>query len=512
MSQSMISDVQAWMTRKQAALLPQGSLRARLVVGVFWSMAGTLIAQALQLAATIFVARWLGKSEYGQIGIIKSTVGMLGIFVGLGLGLTAVKYVSELRERDPARAGRIASLTMTVAVVSGAIVTAALVLGSPWLARQTLGSGTVARPLAIGAGLLFFGEVNGVQGGILSGLEAFESLARVSLWAGVCSVPIIITATWAWGVIGAVSGLVLSAGLNCVLTHLTLRREACRAGIPLSHFGRWEERTVLWKFSLPAFLGGAVVTPVSWACNALLVNRPKGYAEMGLFSAADQWRTALLFLPGIVSRVLMPILSSHSDESAGESGRFSTTLEAGYSVGVLAAFPLVAALSFGGGLLTRAYGPDFVGMRYPLAGVLYAAGIIAISQPIGLSIQAKGAMWLGFTYNLIWGLCLLGSFHFVLSKFGAWGLGLAYSCSYFALTTAFNWYFCKAGYFPRHLGARTYGASFCLLLFAFAPLCLPASLSLRVGPVAFALSLGAVWAFLPAGVRSRLISSGKRLS
>lgn len=507
MPKSMISDLQAWVTRKQTALLPVGSLRARMVLGVFWSMTGTVIAQVLQLAATIFVARWLGKSDYGEIGIIRSTVGMLGIFVGLGLGLTAVKYVSELRERDPLQAGRIASLTMTVALISGIVVTVILIIASPWLASRTLGSQAVSRPLAIGAGLLFFGEVNGVQGGILSGLEAFGALAHVSLWSGLCSVPVIITATWMWGVTGTVSGLVASAAVNCGLTHLVLRREAARAGIAFSRIGAWEARSVLWSFSLPAFLGGATVTPASWACNALLVNRPKGYAEMGLFGAADQWRTALLFLPGIVSRVLLPILSSHSNESAEEGSHFATTLEAGYSVGVLVAFPIVAALSFGGNLLTRVYGPDFEGMRYPLAGVLYAAGIMAIGQPIGLSIQAKGAMWLGFTYNLIWGLFLLGSFHFVLSTLGAWGLGLAYACSYFVLTVAFNWYFCKAGYFPWRLGLRTYLASFSLLLFAFLPLFLPPNLSSGLSPVALGLSLVTAWLFLPAGIRARLVSS-----
>lgn len=508
----MISDIQAWLSRTQALMLPPGSLRSRLVVGVFWSTAGTVIAQALQLAATIFVARWLGKAEYGELGIVRSTVGMLGVFVGLGLGLTAVKYVSELRERDPARAGRIASLTMTVALVSGTVVTAALVLGSPWLASRTLGSAAVARPLAIGSGLLLFGEVNGVQGGILSGLEAFGPLARVSVWAGLCSVPTIIVCTWLWGVNGAISGLVVSSALNCLLTHLVLHREASRAGIAVSPFGAWEEHRVLWKFSLPAFLASAVVTPASWACNALLVNRPQGYAEMGLFSAADQWRTGLLFLPGIVSRVVLPILSSHSDESAREPSRFSSTLDASYAVGVLVAFPVITALSFGASLLIRAYGSDFAGMRYPLAGVLCAAGIMAIGQPIGLSVQAKGAMWTGFLFNLIWGLTLLGSFYGYLSQLGAWGLALDYAGSYFLLTLAFGWIFCLKGYLPSWLGVRIYIAGAGLLVFSFAPVFLPTRVSLGASPVALILSVAAVWFLLPPDIRTRVatISSSFR--
>jgi O-antigen/teichoic acid export membrane protein len=506
MPNPILEELQAWIGRKQADILPEGSLRARFAVGAFWALTGTMIAQGLQLAATIIVARWLGKAEYGAVGIVRSTVGMLGIFVGLGLGLTATKYVAELRVREPARAGRIASLTMMVALVSATAVTAVLVLLSPWLASRTLASPAVSRPLAIGAGLLFFGELNGVQVGILSGLESFGALARVSLWAGLCSFPIIIASTRIWGLNGAISGLVASLGVNCVLTNTLLRRESRRLGVPLSYRGAWEEHAVLWKFSVPAFLSGVVVTPASWACNALLVNRPKGYAEMGLFSAADQWRTAVLFLPGIVSRVVLPILSSHSDESVEEPSRYSSTLEAGYSVGVLVAFPLIAALSFGASLIGHAYGADFAGIRYPMAGVLYAAGIMSIGQPIGLSVQAKGAMWLGFAANFSWGICLLGSFWFMFLGLGAWGLALAYAGSYLVVLSSFNWYYYKAGYFPWSLGIRTYLACLCLLIFAFGPLLLPPTLSVDFSPVALALAIAAAWVFLPSSVRARLVS------
>ena len=506
MADSIIGNVQAWILRKRADALPAGSLRARFVFGTFWALTGTLISQSLQLAATILVARWLGKAEYGEIGIIKSTVGMFGVFVGLGLGLTATKYVSELRAEDPARAGRIATLTLTVALISGSVVTLALILLSPWLARHTLASPAVAGPLAIGAGLLFFGEVNGVQTCILAGLEAFGTLARVSLWAGLCSFPIILAATWLWGVRGAVSGLVASLALNYLLNHLALRRETAKAGIPIAYSGFWREHAVLWSFSLPAFLSSAVVTPVAWACNAMLVNARQGYAEMGLFSAADQWRNIVLFLPGVISRVVLPILSSHSKEAAEEANPFSQTLEAGFSAGVLVAFPLVTALNFGGSLLIKAYGADFAGLRFPLAGLLYAGGLLAIGTPVGLAVQAKGAMWLGFLNNLTWSLLLLGSFRFLLVP-SAWGLAQAYAFSYLVLSLTFLWFFCKAGYFPWRLGVRTSLADLSLLLFAFTPLWLPVSLSLRLSPLALALSLIAVWIFLPRNVTSKLVGA-----
>lgn len=500
----MISAIQSRLAKVRASAFPSSSLRTRFVKGMFWALVGTLISQSLQLMATIFVARWLGKSEYGELGVVRSTIGMFGVFVGLGLGLTATKYVSEVRKEDPERAGRIAGLTLTVSLLSGLVVTAALVVLSPWLAVHTLASPAVALPLAIGSGLLFFGELNGVQTGILSGLEAFRAIARVNLWAGLCSFPIIITLTWLWGINGAVAGLVVSLGLNCFLNNIAMRRESAKVGIRVLFRGSWGERPVLWKFSVPAFLSTAVVTPTTWICNAMLVNQPGGYAEMGLFSAADQWRNVVLFLPGVISRVLLPILSNHSKESVRELTSFSKTLEAGFSAGVAVAFPLVTALSWGGALIASAYGKQYADMTRSLAGVLYAGGVMAVGSSVGSAVQAKGAMWLGFTNNLVWAVLLLGSFHFFLSR-GAWGLALAHAISFGSTTFILVWYFCKRGFYPWRLGVRTNLAALVLLTFAFGPVYLPRGLGLPLSPIAVTLSGVATWLFLPKSLSTTII-------
>ena len=63
---------------------------------MFWTFAGTVISRGLMFVATVAVARILGKTAYGELGMIQSTVGMFSVFAGFGLGLTATKYVAEL--------------------------------------------------------------------------------------------------------------------------------------------------------------------------------------------------------------------------------------------------------------------------------------------------------------------------------------------------------------------------------------------------------------------------------
>ncbi|PQP33980.1 polysaccharide biosynthesis protein, partial [Desulfobacteraceae bacterium SEEP-SAG9] len=45
---------------------------SRLARGVFWSTAGVVISRGLMLAASVLVARMLGKTGYGELGMIQS--------------------------------------------------------------------------------------------------------------------------------------------------------------------------------------------------------------------------------------------------------------------------------------------------------------------------------------------------------------------------------------------------------------------------------------------------------
>ena len=113
-------------------------LGERLLRGSFWSLLGTFVSRALGLAAAILAARILGKAVYGELGIIQSTVGMLGTFAGFGMGTTATKYVAELRYKDPKKAGKIIALSSMVSWVVSLVLLVALYFAAPWLCQHTL--------------------------------------------------------------------------------------------------------------------------------------------------------------------------------------------------------------------------------------------------------------------------------------------------------------------------------------------------------------------------------------
>lgn len=405
------------------------AIGARLVAGAFWSIAGAVISRGLTLLATVVVARLLGQETYGALGIVQSTVGMFGVFAGFGMGITVTKYVAELRERDPTRAGQILGLSGLVALVSGGMMAVALIALAPWLASAILSASHLTGPLRVSAVILFFSALNGAQTGALAGFEAFRRIAQVNLLIGLTSFPLLVAGA-AWGGLdGTVLALGVHQGVNWLVSHLALRREAAKYRVPLGFRGAAKQWPVLWRFSLPAVLSGVLVMPVNWVCGALLVNRPGGFAEMAVLNAANQWTAAILFVPSALGRIVLPLLSSlNANSSPGKYWRVlraNILLNAG--VTMLVALPIIWAAP----LIMRGYGAGFERGTSTLRIVAAVAVLIAVNNVVGSAIASRGRMWVGFAFNAMWATLLISVTVLLLGKgMGASAVALASLIAY----------------------------------------------------------------------------------
>lgn len=400
----------------------------RLVRGSFWSLTGAAFSRGATLIAFIIVARFLGKEGFGQLGIIQSTVVMFGTFAGFGMGLTATKHIAEFRTREPAKAGRILGLSGMVSLISGGLMAVALVILAPWLAAKTLAAPHLGGLLRISAGLLFLIALNGAQTGALAGFEAFKTIAKVNLLAGLLSLPLMVGGVWLGGLRGAVWGLVASMGVNWSLNHLALAREARKAGVPFTFKGCGQELQILWQFSLPAVLGGALVGPVLWACNAMLVNQPGGYAEMGLYSAVTRIKQAPEMILVSLMAPMLPILSE----------QFGKKDVASYNRTVLAAFVISCGLLVPFGLMGTSlpdllllpYGAGFKGDPGLVQWLLVHSILVGLFWPFGSILASMNRMWFAWVYNVSWGGVFLLLSALLIPHYSALGLASAFAISY----------------------------------------------------------------------------------
>lgn len=379
------------------------------------------------LAAWILVARILGKTIYGELGIIQSTISMFGVFAGFGLGMTATKHVAELRYSDIERTGRIIRFSGLVAALTGGVMAVGLLITAPWLAGHTLNAPHLTGPLRISSLILLMSAINGSQTGALSGFEAFKTIARVNLYTGLLSFPIVLVGAHFRGLNGAVWALVVNLGINGLLNHVALHKTMEDFSISPVRSSLAQELPLLWSFSLPAVLAGAMVGPVNWICKAILVNRPSGYGEMGILSAADQWQNMLLFLPGLLNGVILPVLSERLGQQDTKTS--ISTLVLAIKANAFLVIPVAVIACFISPQLMGLNGNEFRAGWPTLVCVLCATILMAVNGPIGQIIAAAGKMWIGFLLNLVWGLTMiLGTIVFINK--GSFGLALARAGSY----------------------------------------------------------------------------------
>ncbi|MBI5549657.1 MAG: oligosaccharide flippase family protein [Deltaproteobacteria bacterium] len=403
------------------------SLTRRAASGAFWSVSGSVLSRLLTLAAAIFVARHLGAAAFGEYNLVLTTAGVLQALAGFGLGATAAKYLSGKYRLEPAAAGRVIGLSSVIAAGVGALATGLLALSGPWIARVVLNAPQLGGALRLGSLLLLFGSIQGAQVGVLTGLERFRLLALVSVVAAVVTAPLLVLGASQGGTLGGVVGLVVSAAVTIALFGVAVRVATRASGIRPRYRGALAEWRILFSYSLPATLSNLLLAPVTWAASAILVNQWDGLRELGLFSAANQWRNAIVFVATAIGAALLPLFSHLHD-----SGRSRAFLEAFWAsfilIGVMcmAAAGLLAALA---PVLMRSYGAEFASATTVLIVLVIAGAIAAPLSVVGNAMGGAGKMWLGFALNLAWAGALLAT-AYALRSWGALGLSLAYLLAY----------------------------------------------------------------------------------
>lgn len=409
--------------------LNSSDLKTRFISGALWSSVGGIVSNLLMLFTFVMVARILGQEIYGEFSIIRSTVNMFMMFAGFSLGITATKHIAEYKNRDPERASRILTLSALFAVATASLVAIIVFSFSSWLAENTINAPHLANELRIGSFILWVSAINGAQTGALVGFEAFRTVAKINIYLGFFSAISLIASTYLYGLHGAVLALALNISINWIINNYAIRQELKKYNMSFFATDWWKERSVIWKFSLPATLGGLMVSPVVWLCNAMLVNQPNGYNEMGIFDVANQWFLAILFIPGLVGKISLPILSNLSGNN--KNSQYSKVFRISLIMNGGIALVVAIIVSWLSPWILGSYGEGFSKGYTVLIFLAFSAVLVSINNVVGQVIISKNKMWTGLFFNAMWAFSMITfGWYFIANGMGAEGLAMAYLISY----------------------------------------------------------------------------------
>ncbi len=396
----------------------------RLARGAFWSLMGTALSKVLSTVSWVIVGRMLGKTGFGEVGMIQNTVGIFGAAAGFGMGMAATKYVAEYRSTDPDRAGRFLALASAATWITSGVLSLVLLAMSGWLARETLAAPHLAPLLQVSTLLLLFSGVTGAQTGALSGFEAFKVIARVNIFVGLLSFPCLVLGAWWGGVGGALWGLIASTVIGAVWNWTALRTEARRVGVQVRYRGCWSEARVFWDFNLPGMLNTIFTALVVWAVGAILVRHADGFGGLGIYNAVQRIR---LIPENIAAMLLAPMLPILSDSFARrDMAVYGKTLLFAYVVSCVVIIPLAMLQISAPWLTLLPYGSQFQGGD-PQVVIWIMAWTIsyALTWPMGSILISMGRIWFALAVGVLSSVINLGLSAWLIPIMGASGMALA---------------------------------------------------------------------------------------
>ncbi|MCO5350239.1 MAG: oligosaccharide flippase family protein [Bryobacteraceae bacterium] len=421
-------------------------LYAKVLHGAAWSVVGAALWQGSVLVASVMVARLLGVEALGEFGMVQSTVGMFGVLAGMGLGLTATKYIAEFRRSQPARAGRVIGLTLLSATVAGVVTITILWCVAPQLSAGPMSAPHLTTALRAGGAVLLFNTIAGVQSGALVGFEAFGHVAWTSALRGGITLPFLYIGLNLGGVGGALIGQAIAGALGVIIAHAYLARIARRNSVRIRYTGFRDELRILWATSLPAMVGGALILPVNWVARVMIADRPDGYFNLGVFTGVIRIQEGVAYLGQTLGIALLPILAS----SKGTRQKTITTINhhLPWLLGCCITLPLVCFPEILGMIL----GPNFDSAQARRAFIFssFCACILLFKQGTARELIAQEKMWLGAVANGTIALTALIAAHFLASR-GAEGLAMAFLASQVMSLLVFMPIYIHHGLAPREL-------------------------------------------------------------
>lgn len=416
--------------------LQKNGMYNALAQNAFWSLVNSVFNQLGMVVSSIVTAKILGQDAFGELGIVRSTVNMFYIFAGAGLGVTCTKFVAEFDGRDKDKVSKVIGSNLFLSLGLGLVFMVVLFFLAGNISQHVYHNLSLTVPIQISGLILFLNCLIGVQNGALTGFKQFKDLARISIWSAIVYVPAQIGLAYYYGVNGAVFAIFLQYIVQYTMNEIELRKTYRSRELHVKlRMHKSEIRTIL-RFALPNSLSGLLVTPVIWLSNTMLANTLNGFKEVAIFSAANQIRMVVLFVPSAVSKIVLPYLSSNLDNEHLYKKVFRTNILFNFFV----AFALAAVLMCGSSMIMKIYGPEYSVGTWTLNVLLICTILIAINNVVGQALVSTNNTMLGFGLNLMWAIVFITSAYFLLEKLhSSLALAYAYLISYSTHTILQFW-------------------------------------------------------------------------
>ncbi len=386
------------------------SSKKDLLKGTSWILASTIFSKILIFCATIAVTHILMKEVYGQLGIIRSTVQMFLAVSSFGIGATATRYIAEYRNKDINYAIKTYWVSSIFIGTIATIASIVLICSSSYIGNEMLNAPHINENLKIAAFILFFSLLNGVQSGALSGFEDFKHMAFVNILNGVLEIILLPLGAYLFGLTGAVLGFgscfLIVFIFNTYYVNKHLRVTGVKVFSLLTKL-KCTDFSILYKFSLPMALSSWIIIIAYWIAKTMLI-KDSDFGAMANYDVAEQIKAQLLFIPGILAQVLLPIITNRLSDNHSERSHSLARMNIKLNIFITTILFVIVLIC--GKYILLIYGSDYTSI-FPLYLLCFSTIIDSVCNSYVPIIIANNKVWSVLRFNLIWGTIILLSYN-----------------------------------------------------------------------------------------------------
>lgn len=315
--------------------------------GLQWSALERFLTQGIQLAITLYLARLLGPTAFGLVGMLAVFIAIANVFVDSG-------FTSALiRKTDRTESDLVTAFYYNIAMAS--LCYFALYISAPLVADfyQQAELQTLLQIMGLAVLINAFTLIPRVK---LNVAMDFKTQAKISVLSVLISGPTaIILAINGYGVWALVAQTLLNASCATVLFNLF---------VPWLPRGRITKHAFNYLFGYGSKLLLSGLLDVTYNnLYQIIIGKKFSPAVVGQFTQANQLASVpVSTLTGIIQRVTFPLFSQLQDEPDRMANAYRQTL----TLSAMVIFPLIVAL----GLIAKPLLTSLLGEQWQDAAAL----------------------------------------------------------------------------------------------------------------------------------------------
>jgi O-antigen/teichoic acid export membrane protein len=381
----------------------------------------------IQIIRSKVVAVLLGPAGMGIMGLLNSTIGLIGSCTNFGLSISAVKDVAAANN-----AGNNQRIVLVVTVfrrlvwITGILGTLVVLFLSPWLSQLTFGNRNYTIAFIWISITLLFNQLSSGQLVILQGFRKLKNLAKANLWGSFLGLLVTLPLYYILGVGGIVPGIIGTAFITLLLSWLFSRKvKIDSTKIPLKH--TFTEGKCMLRMGFLISMSGLLSVGVAYIVR-IFISRTGGVEEVGLYNAGFAMiNTYVGLIFSAMSTDYYPRLSAVADSNA----LCKRTINEQAEIALLILAPiLMIFLVFINWIVILLYSTKFVAVNAMIHWAALGMFFKAASWSVAFIFLAKGSSKLFFWNELITNIYMLGLNLIGYYFMGLTGLGISFAVTY----------------------------------------------------------------------------------